>query len=309
MDIKHQLKMILKEAEIYKSHGLTEESNRKFKEAAALIRKHPDLPNAQKVLYTIEKKITEIYPEDHIHGKIPHNKKMTVERQDIIKNEFSFSGDKDTATLEGAVALARFGQYERSLNEFTKLLSHDAFRVVAAKNILRCHIAISSVAQAINQYEEWVSSDSFPLKQIEKIRVFFEGLLHKKEKKSNIVLSKPNLKDVESQSENMNQELEDDDEEFLDISSIGIIMENGPQKGKVFEYDVQFQSGNTINFIVSGKDQLLIDNLQEGQVLKNVQFYSLISILKSSCVVSSKILVGSGPNRGKYSLDIKVLSK
>jgi tetratricopeptide (TPR) repeat protein len=303
MDFKKTIKTLLQEAEIYKSHGLSKEARQKYLDAAKLIKKHPDFPNSQKFIETIEKKVGEINPEEDIHFKILRSEKMSVEKQDIIKNEFSFSGDKDTATLEGAIALARFGQYERSLSEFAKLLNNDSLRVIAAKNILRCYIAISSVENAIEQYEKWASEKIIPANQLDKIRIFLEGLLDKKGKPSALTIPKDtnidSKKDIAEDS---------DDDEFLDISSIGIIMEDGPHKGKVFEYDINFQSGNQLNFIISEKDQDLINTLNEGQVLQNVQFYSPISILKSSCIISSKIMVSSGPNKGNYSIDIKVLN-
>lgn len=304
MDFKKKIKNLLQEAEVYRSHGLPEEANQKYLDAAKLIKKHPEFPNSQKFIETIEKKITEINPEEEIQFKILRSKKMSAEKQDIIKNEFSFSGDKDTATLEGAIALARFGQYKRSLSEFKKLLTNDSLRVIAAKNILRCHIAISSAENAIDQYEKWASENIFPANQLGKIKVFLEGLLDKKGKQANLTIPKNANSDSE---EGMTDE--PDEDEFLDISSIGIIMENGPHKGKVFEYDINFQSGNQLNFIISKKDQGLINTLTKGQVLQNVQFYSPISILKSSCIISSKIMVSSGPNKGNCSLDIKVLNK
>ena len=309
MELTKQIKTLLQEAEIYRSHGLPEEARGKYQDVIDLIKHNPDFPNSQKLLESIERKINEAYPEEDIHSKIPSSGKMSVKRQDIIKNEFSFSGDKDTAILEGAIALARFGQYKRSLTEFAKLLNNNSLRVIAAKNILRCHIALTSIESAIAQYEKWVTSSIFPIKQIEKIRVFLEGLLEKKEFKTELSSPRENIATSDEDTLNKSEELHEDDEEFLDISSIGIIMENGPNKGKVFEFDVNFQSGNQLNFIISSKDRELVNGLNEGQVLKNVQFFSPISILKSSCVISSKVMISSGINKGNCSLDIKVLSE
>jgi len=309
MDFKKQIKTLLQEAEIYRSHGLPEEAKQKYFDAIDLIRKNPNAPNSQIILESITKKINEAYPEEDLHGKIQSSGKMSIQKQDIIKTEFSFSGDKDTATLEGAIALARFGQYERSLSEFKKLLENNAYRVVASKNILRCHIAISSVENAIDQYEKWVSEGSFPIQQLEKVRVFLSGLLEKKGKATKLSLPKGTTDTHGIEISVHPEEPTEDDEEFLDISSIGIILGNGPEKGKVFEYDVHFQSKNQLNFIIPSSDQKLIHSLNEGQIIKNVQFYSPISIFKSSCVISSKIMVRSGPNKGNCSLDIKVLSK
>ena len=309
MDFRKQIKTLLQEAEIYRSHGLSEEAKQKYSDATELIKKNTDFPNSQKLIEQITNKMNEAYPEENILGKIQSSGKMSSKKQDIIKNEFSFSGDKDTAILEGAIALARFGQYKRSLSEFSKLLNNSTLRVIASKNILRCHIAISSVDNAIAQYEKWVSEDLFPSTQLEKVRYFLEGLLGKKGKKVKLTVPKMKKKGTEPDIKDSSDESSENEEEFLDISSIGIIMENGPKKGKVFEFDVNFQSGSQLNFIIPGKDQELIGSFNEGQILKNVQFYSPISILKSSCVISSKILVSSGPNKGDCSLDIKVLSK
>lgn len=309
MDFKKRIKTLLQEAEIYRSHGLPEEAKLKYSDAAELIKKSPDFPNSQKLLEQISNKMNESYPEEVIHSKIQSSGNMSAQKQDIIKNEFSFSGNKDTATLEGAIALARFGQYKRSLSEFAKLLNNNTLRVIAAKNILRCHMVISSADNAINQYEKWALDDLFSAKQLEKIRVFLEGLLNKKGITTKLTIPEKKYTSAEKDIKDASDDVSIDEDDFLDISSIGIIMENGPKKGKVFEFDVNFQSGSQLNFIISGKDQELISNFNEGLVLKNVQFYSPISILKSSCVISSKIMISSGPNKGDCSLDIKVLSK
>jgi len=307
MDYKKQIKTLLQEAEVYRSHGLPNEAKEKYKNAMELINKDSDFPNKDKILESIKKKMIVEYPEEEIHGKIKNSGKMSSQKQDMIKNEFSFSGDKDTAILEGAIALARFGQYQRSLTEFTKLLHNQKFRVVAAKNILRCHIVITSVESAVSQYEKWVSDKTFPSKQIEKLKIFLTGLIEKKG--VNVKLSEPK-DDINDKAigPDIKDTSNEDDDEFLDITSIGIRMESGPEKGKVFEFDVNFQSGNQLNFIVSGNDQELINRLKEGVVLKNVQFFSPISIFKSSGMISSKIMINSGPNKGDCSLDIKVLS-
>jgi len=309
MDFKKQIKTLLQEAEIYRSQGLSQEASQKYHDIVDLVKNNPDFPNSEKLLESIEKKVNEAYPLEDLHGKISSSGKMSTEKQDISKNEFLSSGGKDASILEGAIALARFGQYKRSLSEFAKLLNNKSLRVIAAKNILRCHMAIASVDDAIAQYEKWVSDDTFPTKHIEKIKVFLEGLLEKKN--SNATLSTPiKIKMGDDPDEaSISEELFEENEDFLDISSIGIVMENGPKKGNIYEFDVNLQSGSQLNFIISGKDQDLINSLNEGQVLNKAQFFTPISILKSSCVISSKIMISSGTNKGDCSLDIKVLKK
>ena len=41
------------------------------------------------------------------------------------------------------MALAKFGQYESALKEFDGLLKGGIMPLVAAKNIIRCHLALS----------------------------------------------------------------------------------------------------------------------------------------------------------------------
>ena len=86
-----------------------------------------------------------------------------------LKNLFSFSENRDseTAALEGAVALAKFGQFDRALAELTGLLKNKTIRVEVAKNILRCHIASGSIEEAVNQYHKWCEQDLFQAKQLE----------------------------------------------------------------------------------------------------------------------------------------------
>ena len=98
------------------------------------------------------------------------------------------------------------------------------------------------------------------------------------------------------------------DEEFLDITSIGITFESGPRKGKMVEFDVNFQSGNMLSLIISKQDQSLIEDLKAGMELKDIQFYSPIAIFNGSGVVSSKTQIKSGPKQGDYCLDIRIKS-
>ena len=63
--------------------------------------------------------------------------------------------------MEGAIALAKFGQFDRALKEFDHLLADDAVRVAAAKNIIRCYVELSDLDQAVKRFKEWVDDDGF----------------------------------------------------------------------------------------------------------------------------------------------------
>ena len=98
------------------------------------------------------------------------------------------------------------------------------------------------------------------------------------------------------------------EEEFIDISSIGIYLDSGPGKGKVVEFDVNFQSGNLLSLIISKKDGKMIDHLEVENQLEDLQFYSPIAIFNGSGVVAAKSEIKSGPKQGDYCLDIKITS-
>ena len=88
---------------------------------------------------------------------------MSAEVNQLIRNLFAQSPDNDehAASLEGAVALAKFGQYNDAIAEFRRLLEIDSQRVQAAKNILRCLIAYKSSDEAFSQLTEWKTDSLF----------------------------------------------------------------------------------------------------------------------------------------------------
>ena len=84
------------------------------------------------------------------------------------------------AALEGAVALAKFGQFDRAHQELQPLLAKDGVKVEAAKNILRCHLAAGSAEEAVSQYRLWHTDERFQMGQLEMIRVYLNDALQKK---------------------------------------------------------------------------------------------------------------------------------
>jgi hypothetical protein len=74
------------------------------------------------------------------------------------------------------------------------------------------------------------------------------------------------------------------------------------------ELNVSFQSGNVISLLISHADKDLIKLFNEGDTLKDVQFYSPIAMFEGSAIVCAKNQIESGPRRGDYSIDLKVVS-
>jgi len=104
----------------------------------------------------------------------------------MIMDLFSVSRTREAARVEGALALAGFGQHERALREFEALLKEGILPVVAAKNILRCHVELSSPDKAVEQFTEWVSSSNvLSAPELKLIREFLKELLKEKDNPDN----------------------------------------------------------------------------------------------------------------------------
>jgi hypothetical protein len=310
MDVKERLKAMLQEAEIYRSQGLINEASEKYQKAIRFIKDIKNLKNKESLLKLIGNKLNALGQAQEKVEQVSSTPELSKKAQDLIKNLFAFSEnkDEDAAALEGAVALAKFGQFDRALDELNALLGKENVRVEAAKNILRCHLAVAPVDEAIDQYQKWFSDDIFLPSQLESVRSYLEDILRKRGMEVALPSALDTIEMPENEAETLQNLDGDTEEEFLDITSIGITFENGPSKGKMVEFDVNFQSGNMLSLIISKKDQDLISEIKTGSKLKDIQFYSPIAIFNGSGMVSSKTQIKSGPKLGDFCLDIKIVS-
>ncbi|MBW1748067.1 MAG: hypothetical protein JRF45_02610 [Deltaproteobacteria bacterium] len=301
MDIKIQLKKLIQTAELYRSQGLLFEATGKYDDALTLLQGSELMEGNQKLADIISKKISAVKNDIKKIEKQPILPEVSREQQDIIKNLFTESKDtsKESDVLEGALTLAKFGQFERSLEELNELLKAPHLRMKAAKNILRCHMARASIEDAYSQFQKWQSSNLFSPNQLITIRLFLE-VFRFDNLKENVSLQ---LRDPEHVDE-----LEITDGEFPDICSMIITFDDGPLKGGTFVLDVSFQTGNVITLFVAGHKEELLDNFKVGKILKNLQFNTTIAIFKGKGIVDEKIKFDSGSRQGDYRLDIKVTS-
>ena len=270
-----------------------------------------NLKNRESLLTAIADKMKALNFTREKVEKGPTSPELSKKAQDLIKNLFAFTEnkDEDAAALEGAVILAKFGQFDRAIEELNALLARDSIKIEAAKNILRCHMATDATQEAINLYHKWHSEDAFQPGQLEQVRIYLVDALAKKGIESNLPSPMPAMESAATEHILEDQpEEEGGDEEFIDITSIGITLESGPRKGKMVEFDVNFQSGNMLSLIISKQDQSLIEDLKAGMELREIQFYSPIAIFNGSGVVSSKTQIKSGPKQGDFCLDIKIKS-
>jgi hypothetical protein len=194
-----------------------------------------------------------------------------------------------------------FGQFKRALSQFGELMiEKDSIRSIAAKNIIRCHVGLSSFDNAITQYEEWISSGKFPQEELEEIGFFLQGILN--QKGIDRVLPIPEKASDE-------EEHEMDEEEFIDILSIEIPLHNKNLEEDIIKRNVSFQEGNIISVIIPSTMAALVNDFEVGSTLKDVKIYSTAVVFKDSCVISEKRKIESGPKKGDYTLVMKILNE
>lgn len=324
MNVKEKIKTYIQEAELYQSQGLLIEAKEAYVNAGKLIKKY--LKN-EKLLRGISKKIHQVKKEIERFESLPTLTEVSEEVQEVIKKQFAFSEDEDMNALEGAIALAKFGQYKRAFEEFNQLMARESIRLDAAKNICRCYLAVDEYEKAALQYEQWVSEIKFNPDEAESIRLLLQTVFDRKGFERQ--LTRPDQEEEKSlpQGDNMpdgegakeifeafdtpifdSEQSQTQPGLVFDITSVGIMMEEGDDKGNIIEYDVSFQSGNILNLLIPETDKEKIAILNPGVELKEVQFFSSIAMFNGKAVVSNKSVIEKGPKKGNYSLDLEIKS-
>ena len=332
MNIIKKIKTLLKEAELYHSQGLLYEAIAKYNDATELIHNNEQLKNKQNILEGISNKINLLKKDISKIELAPKKPEVSENIQDLIKKMYSFSPDidEDAKAIEGALALAKFGQFKRAILDFNELLKKDSTRIDAAKNILRCHIALYSIDEAISQYEKWLLDDIFNPNQLDKIYIFFESLLKREgveqtlpktkdevdvakvkapSENDQIQVPEPEVTELEQTEPEPEPEVESEagNEDVLDVNSIGISLDSGPQKGNVYEFKVRFQLGKVVSLLIPSRDKDVIENFKVGNEIHDVQYYSNVGLFKGSGLVSAVKEITIGPLRGDYCVDIEVV--
>ena len=314
MNITKKMKILLQEAELYHTQGLLNEAMEKYHNATKLIKSNEQLKSNQNLINGITNKIR-VLKEDIIKiQKAPKKPEVSAEVQELIKKMCSFAPDKseDLKALDGAIALAKFGQLKRAITEFNELIKKDSLRVVAAKSILRCHMALSSMDEAVTQYEQWISDDIFSTIQLDKLYVFLENILKKEGVDKKLPRRKAptvNLEPVITRlGTNVVQakgpEIEDD---AIDINSIGITIDSEPQEGQVVEFKIRFQLGNIITLLIPIRDKDLIKSFKVGNKINDIKYYSTTALFSGSGIVTLVKEIKIGPLRGDYCVDIEIV--
>jgi hypothetical protein len=176
MDVASTLKALLKEANIYQTQGLLVDARKKYEAAAALLDESGEFKNRAELLAGITRKIDSLEKVVYRVEKRTVAPDLSSTDKDLIKKLFSVSAthDPEDAAMEGAMALAKFGLFDRAIQEFELLLQNPKRRVEVAKHILRCRMAIRLAHDPMVQYNKWIGTALFSKEELEKIKLFLE---------------------------------------------------------------------------------------------------------------------------------------
>lgn len=304
MDIGKQLQSLLKEAAVYDAQGLYEESKASYVQVANIIKQHAHvIHNHKKLLNSVSNRLMILKQKIHRMEHESASYEMSDMVLDVMKRRFSSSPDKNQAALEGAAALAEFGQYESAVEEYTRLLKTPSIRFDAARNILRCHLAEGQVEKAVNMFRHWRNSGLMGSDEMTELRLFLQDLCDVR----GLCIELP---DAEVKQSPLNRDAGRPkgmtSRHVWDFSSISVRLPDGPHDYRQQEFDVVSQSGDVVTVLVPEHDKETVDRLKNETVLDPVHCFSNNAMLSGRAVVVGNIRHLSGANAGYVSIDIKI---
>ena len=107
MSDKEYVKSLIKEAEVYRSQGLLVQAKETYSKVLAFVKKSNSLAGRNDLITAVGKKIKEIDQGLEEVQEAPDIPELSENEHRMIKDLFAFSGDKKTAAMEGALALAK----------------------------------------------------------------------------------------------------------------------------------------------------------------------------------------------------------
>ncbi len=301
MNPGEKIKIYFKEAEIYRMQGLLDEALEKYRSVEGLLKANHGISNKQALLKKVSEKIDSIDKKIKKLDGATQAPKVSRDAQNLMKEMFSFDDPeiKGSSSLGGALSLAKFGQYDKAIEELTRLLEYDSLRMEAAKNILWCWCQQNYVEYGISLFQKWQKTKFLKPDELESVRVYFQDLLNK------------DGIDEELDGIGTRKTIEPDSElaegDMIDVSAVRFVLTCGPREGEKIDLDVSFQSGNHIRMIIPKKEKQLIKSIKPGDMLKEIIFYSPMAIFSGTGFLSSIKEIEAGPKRGDYSVEIKII--
>jgi tetratricopeptide (TPR) repeat protein len=298
MSEMEHVRSLVKQAAVYRAQGLLAESRGKYEEILSFLGTNLQLQNIEKFTEAVRDRILDVNRDIAEIRSAPTTPDLSPQLQSLIKKLFTFSKTKEVAAIEGALALAKFGQYEEAVSELQKLLKEGILPTVAAKNILRCYLSLSLPQSAVSQFKEWMRNDTLSKEDLKYVRDFLVTSLRNKGVNDMVpALSGDIQASVKTQ------------DDFLDISSIKIHFHDGKRHRYAVELDVVYQVGGLTSVVVSSADRALLDSLKLGKTLHDIQFYTPVTVFRGAGIISRKSLIEKGPRKGSYLIDISMVEE
>jgi len=299
VDIEKRINSLIKEAEIYRTQGLFDEAKTQLDSAATLVSENKDINNADNLLALIKKQKETLKKDIEKVETATRAPEMSQDFQEVVKEQFIFSEDEDTAALEGAIALVQFGQFKRALNDLIPLLEKKDVRFVAAKNILRCYIALDSVETAQKTYDKWCSDRRFTKQELDQLGVFLKKHIEEKSAKKNAE-NRMNL----GLNAGAKRPVKFD---IPEVYSVEIQMDEAGTDGSMLDFKVISQSGNRIQFLFPLSDVANTDILKPGNIFDEIRCYSQKCLFICNAVVRSSAKTDTGSaDSTEYKIEIEV---
>jgi tetratricopeptide (TPR) repeat protein len=297
MNDQERVKALLKEAMVYKNQGLFRQAGEKFNSALEIASRSDELKTNKALAEAIRQRLRDLeaaLKEVDEDDEVPE---LSEDVQDLIRKSFAFSKDREAAAMEGAMALAKFGQFEKALEEFNRILEYATLPFVVAKNILRCRLNMSPPEEAVREFKTWSEGERFSPEELLRLRDFLGGLLKARG-------LEPDLPDISDKPAPTPEAAPAEDEE-MDISSVNIRVRAGPEV-RAMEFPVELQSKNTVSIVVKSSDRELVNLLRHGLRLPGLQCFSSMGFFPAAGTVTGKTKVLQGPNRGHFMVDIRL---
>jgi len=291
------IRQTLKEADLYRSQGLLVDAKRKYLESLKVIGKNESLKKNQKLIDAINTKVRIVNKALLEIKESPEIPELPKDLVHLIKKLFTFSQTKESAAIEGAVALAKFGQYEQALMEFQRLLEEGILPVVTAKNIIRCYISLKAPNAAVAEFERWRSRNLISDQDLKYVRSFLISSLQKE----GIRVEIPEVEKTPGPVKPTKK-----GEVFLEISAISVAFDGGSLKGQTVDFDVHFQSANTVSIVIPAAQNALAEAFKPGKKFSSIQCYSPITVFRTSGTVTGMDKIKQGPRQGDFTVDITI---
>jgi len=187
-----EVKKYIKEAKLYQTQDLLNESYDKYSAALKLLESNDAIKGKKNLIAIIKSKLNALVIDDEdeagINDELAEAEKLlsglNEGAEELVLGAQLENQAKDSTgkanPLETAVALMNDSQFEDALMQLSALMEDEAYRVEAAGKLLECQTAAGSAGKAVDQLEEWLAKDLFKPEQLGVIQDVLGKILESK---------------------------------------------------------------------------------------------------------------------------------